>query len=532
MVSGITNSDNLPRVDVTINDFGLRIAPAAPGPKVTIIGSLKHTGGTLPVNEPLLIDNISVAMRNLRNDVDSSPSDLSLAVEEAIGAGATNVEIVITDTGQKTPFTGTEADLATYATSQYTKLETTYDKLLNHEVDVVFVAGVYADGFASAKGIDGVIQTGVTDHAASQNFTKQLADFCFQQTKETNSAFGVIGTTPITTVAKNLRWRENGSQAVTQYTGADGAFFNTPSITIVDEYVKYLTQETGDSTVFNACTGEAGASDVTGGYTGLAANLYAKWNTYLHGSVQGSDPPLPHSTYIDEFQALDTEDNLAVDTDGNKVDAGAYVSVVAGVSRAFGTEATRFANKMNAANTTYVNSNGAAAFAGALSVSAPHMGLTNRSLQSVGQVRAISSRQSRDLLRHRMVSLVQKAAGYVVASGITGAFNAGASSRSDFVRITTIRTVQAMAEVIRDAGESFIGKPISGPFLAALESAIDTDLQRALKRGAIRSYDFAITSTPDQQVLGEVSIDLSMVPAFELLTINTTVSLSKGEGLG
>ena len=48
-----------------------------------------------------------------------------------------------------------------------------------------------------------------------------------------------------------------------------------------------------------------------------------------------------------------------------------------------------------------------------------------------------------------------------------------------------------MGEIVRDAGEAFIGKPISGPFLAALESAIDTNLQRALKRGAIRSYDFA-----------------------------------------
>ena len=89
-----------------------------------------------------------------------------------------------------------------------------------------------------------------------------------------------------------------------------------------------------------------------------------------------------------------------------------------------------------------------------------------------------------------------------------------------------------MAEVVRLAGEAFIGKPISGPFLAALESSIDTSLQRAVASGAVQSYDFAIASTPDQQVLGEVTINLSMVPAFELVTINTTISLAKGEGLG
>ena len=58
MVSGITNSDSLPTVNVTINDFGLRIAPPNPGPKLTILGGFKDTGGLIPVNEPLLIDNI------------------------------------------------------------------------------------------------------------------------------------------------------------------------------------------------------------------------------------------------------------------------------------------------------------------------------------------------------------------------------------------------------------------------------------------------------------------------------------------
>ena len=105
MVANLGNSDNLPNVNVTINDFGLRIAPPAPGPKLTIIGGFKHAGGTIPLNEPLLIDNVGVAMRNLRND-DGTPSELTLAVEEAVAAGATNVEIVVTDNSRQTPFTG------------------------------------------------------------------------------------------------------------------------------------------------------------------------------------------------------------------------------------------------------------------------------------------------------------------------------------------------------------------------------------------------------------------------------------------
>jgi len=523
MVAGLSNTDNLPNVNVTINDFGLRIAPAAPGPKLTIIGGFKHTGGLIPLNEPLLIDNIGVAMRNLRNS-DGSPSDLTLAIEEAVAAGAVNVEVVVTDTSVFTPYSG---ELVNRASSIYAKLGATYSKLQHHDVDVVHVAGVYADGLATGSYTGKVGDTTSGD----ANFTKQLADFCYQQTKESNSAFGVIGTTPIGLVAKQLDWQEDAATKVSSFSGATGAWFMTPSLTIVDEYVKYLTEEAGDSTVFSGVSESDGYS---GSYPQVKAFLYPDWDTYLFGSVVNTtDVSAPHSTYIGEFQAKESDGTTsAVDGDGNSVDAGAYVSVVGGVSRAFGSEANKFATAKGATSLTYVNSNGSAAYAGLLSVTAPHLGVTNKNVPPVSQARVISAAQAKSLIRHRIVALIQKPSGYVVTSGITGAFNAGVNSRSDYVRVTTIRTTQAMAEIVREAGEAFIGKPISGPFLAALESSIDTNLQRALRRGAIRSYDFAIASTPDQQVLGEVTIDLSMVPAFELITINTTVSLAKGEGIG
>lgn len=516
MVSGITNSDSLPTVNVTINDFGLRIAPPNPGPKLTILGGFKDTGGLIPVNEPLLIDNISVAMRNLRND-DGSPSELTLAIEEALGAGATNIEVVVTDTSVATPFSGSVS--GAYATDLYSTLAATYSKLQHHEVDIVYVAGAYADGcFTGSNDATGGDLLGTTT-----SFVAQLGEFCYQLTKESNSAFGVIGTTPLGHVAKQLQWQDAGATAISVFDTTTGAWFMTPSLTLVDEYIKYLTQETGNLAVY---------SGVAESYRGAPFSSSA-WNDYLLGSVvNGTDAAAPHASYIARMRPLNTDSTVATDNDGNPVDGGAYVSVVGGLSRAFGTEAKKFAVAKGAGTVSYVNSNGAAAYAGMLTAVQPYIGVTNRSLPPLGQARTISGAQARTLLQHRIVALLQKAAGYVITSGITGAFNAGVNSRSDYTRVTTIRTTQAMGEIVRDAGEAFIGKPISGPFLAALESAIDTNLQRALKRGAIRSYDFAVSSTPDQQVLGEVTIDLSMVPAFELVTINTTISLAKGEGLG
>jgi hypothetical protein len=516
MVSGITNSDSLPTVNVTINDFGLRIAPPSPGPKLTIIGGFKDTGGLIPMNEPLLIDNIGVAMRSLRNS-DGSPSELTLAIEEAMGAGTNSIEVVVTDTSTATPFSG--AVSGTYATDLYNALATTYSKLQHHEVDIVYVAGAYADGCFTGN----ATSTGGDLLGSTTSFVAQLGEFCYQQTKESNSAFGVIGVTPIGHVAKQLEWKDASATAVSDFTSTAGAWFMTPSLTLVNEYVKYLTHETGDFATY---------SGVAESYRG-APFASSAWNDYLKGSaVNTTDPALPDNSYIDLMRPNNTDGTPATDNDGNKVDAGAYISVIGGVARAFGAEAKRFAVAKGAGTVSYVNSNGAAAYAGMLTTTPSYIGVTNRSLPPLAQARSISGAQAKTLLQHRIVALLQKTGGYVITSGITGAFNAGVNSRSDYTRVTTIRTTQAMAEVVRDAGEAFIGKPISGPFLAALESAIDTNLQRALKRGAVRSYDFAISSTPDQQVLGEVTIDLSMVPAFELVTINTTISLAKGEGLG
>jgi len=516
MVSGITNSDSLPTVNVTINDFGLRIAPPNPGPKLTIIGGFKDTGGLIPLNEPLLIDNIGVAMRNLRND-DGSPSELTLAIEEAIGAGATNIEVVVTDTSTATPFSG--AVSGTYATELYNTLATTYSKLQHHEVDIVYVAGAYADGCFTGN----ATSTGGDLLGTDKSFVAQLGEFCYQLTKESNSAFGVIGTTPLGQVAKQLGWKDGAAVKVDVFDTVTGAWFMTPSLTLVDEYVKYLTHETGDLATY---------SGVAASYAGEPFTS-STWNKYLHGSIINPlDASTPHTDYISKMQPSNTDTTVAIDGDGNAIDAGAYVSVVGGLARAFGTEAKKFAVGKSAGTVSYVNSNGAASYAGMLTAVQPHIGVTNRPLAGLGQTRTISGAQAKTLLQHRIVALLQKAAGYVITSGITGAFNAGINSRSDYTRVTTMRTTQAMGEIVRDAGEAFIGKPISGPFLAALEGAIDTNLQRALKRGAIKSYDFAISSTPDQQVLGEVTIDLSMVPAFELVTINTTISLAKGEGIG
>ena len=60
-----------------------------------------------------------------------------------------------------------------------------------------------------------------------------------------------------------------------------------------------------------------------------------------------------------------------------------------------------------------------------------------------------------------------------------------------------------------------------------MAAEIDKALRQMKASRAITGYKFFITATPDQQVLGEAQVDLTIVPAFELIKITVNVSLTK-----
>ena len=60
-----------------------------------------------------------------------------------------------------------------------------------------------------------------------------------------------------------------------------------------------------------------------------------------------------------------------------------------------------------------------------------------------------------------------------------------------------------------------------------MSAEIDKMLSKMKGAGALNDYQFYVSATPDEQVLGEVSIDMTLVPAFETVKINLTVSLAK-----
>lgn len=472
----------LPGIAAVIADGRLRISPELSGTKLTILGTTTATGLTL--FEPYSVTNGKLAIAAL-NHVGGDPSELSLAVEEAILAGAQNIEIVKIAT--------TSGELPSYTpNTRWDALKEAYDALRAHPIDVIHPVGAYID------------ETGLTgddeDSAPRDNFAKQLADFCYRATVEdANSCIGVIGTKPINYVAKAETW--TGA-----YSATGDLLFQVPSRDHLNEWVYHLVGD--DST--------------------LAENDHSTEPLTSSGFLAGSEEAstgIVSSSY--DFWARNDTEVIATDNFGTKIDGGGYISVVAGACRRAGPSVTKLAAKYGKTSFVTMNTNAAAAYAGFITTLESMDGTTNKTIPGIQRARELTRSQAIDLLDHRFVTFLTRPRGYVVIKGVTGAYNASDFTRSDFVMLSTIRITHACLDIVARAAEPFIGLPNNEVHRNAMNSAIDTKLNSYQKQGGIQRYSFRIESTPDMQVLGKAHIYLTIVPAFELTNVTVYISLAK-----
>lgn len=532
-------TNNLPGVNVTLNDYGLRLAPPDAGPKVTLIGLASNPA--LPVNEPLQIVNSESAIDALffasHGGVFTGgagqkwPSDLSLGVEEAFAAGATNVEVMITArvTGANTHYVSGYS-----AASGYLDLSGTYEALLNTSVDVVALCGFYMD--------EPDVTGGSIGAGESYNYGKQLADFCFQATSNANSAIGVIGMMPVLRREAQVKFSstENNSALAVRpedgiFGGYTGAFrtqdwkFDTPSLSSVTNWVKWLDL----TKLVHFMTGvvPSGTTIAGGGglsYTGQPYTNSLLYSYLLGSELNGTSVDTVNSTYIANWQARDEDRALSIDSKGNKIDAGQYINVVASPLRAFSSQAKRLASywTKNVASNSY-NTDGAAAYAGRITSLLPHYGMTNKVVPGVGPARDLGRKLADRLLGRRLVCFLIRDPGFVVARGITGAANAGRYAKSDYTSLTVVRIVHAIVDSVRGVSEKYIGDTATPQTRNAMDQEIRSNLSNFKEQGAILDFEFSITATPDQNALGEADVNMTIVPAGELVKLNLTVNLTK-----
>jgi hypothetical protein len=520
---------NLPGVQVMLNDLGLQVTAPPAGPKVTIFGACGNTG--IPLREPLTVTSLpkaTAAFYTFNDPGVKYPSELALAIDEAARAGGKNIEVVCI----KNDLSGHSSNKA-YLTgdARYVDLTTAYAAMEDKQFSVVVPVNAHLDSVAT---------TG--------QYGPQLANFCFQVTTEVDSAaIGVIGTMPVIQWAHTYEGYASGASdgnasagLVTASVAISGEvvgisddapladyFFGLPSSALVDEWVKYAGQD--DSPTI---------TDTYTGNTGAPRTFPGGFKNYLHGSDDEDGNFYPtndanaatavNSAYWSDWHAQDLDGNVVYDKQGNRADGGARISVVAAPLRTASPLTKKLAAGVSGSmSNTHHATDGAAAYAGRITALSPQSAPTNKQIGNLTPQRTLSAKQANTIAARRLVTFHKRSTGFVVSSAMTGAHNVSRYVRSDFVRLSTVRIVDSAISVVRSIGDHYIGEPNTAAMRNAMAAEIDKIFVAMKQAGAMNDYQFFITASPDDQVLGQCFVELTLVPAFELIKINVSVSLAK-----
>jgi hypothetical protein len=309
------------------------------------------------------------------------------------------------------------------------------------------------------------------------NFAYQLADFCYRQSQDNQEMFGVVGVLP------PISW---SLKDVSNWIG------RLPT---------YTEDSAGNAVVDANGTGLLGNKWMAGrksvGGTGLPGHTVSSIDGLAYGGFIATDNGWP-----DGAELTDRNDRL--------VDIGKYLSVV-------GAQAV-LSNP--AVSTAYVASS-ASTYAGFVSTLPASSAPTNKLQPGVRLPFRVGVAKLDTLAGLGYVMLQEKPKGIVVADAPTAT-----RPDSDYRRLTTFKIVKATIDGIRAAAEPFLGEGITGTRLAGLETAIQQVLVRLQKGGFLQRFDVLVTSTPQQQVLGQADVELVLVPAFELRQITIHVGLA------
>ena len=299
------------------------------------------------------------------------------------------------------------------------------------------------------------------------NFAYQLGNFCFSLSVNDNECTGVIGTRgPKSFSAKDIsQWI--GEEPVIDADGqisADG------------------TGLLGDKFVAGTLTREKGFFATYSGYLPTSANFEA-------------------------------DADIIKDRNGHKVDIGKYFSLPAMYLTFFNpVDQTGFGYQASMA-TLY------AGFYSALpSNSAP----TNKEVTGVRSPFRVSKVKLNSLAKYKYIAIKQKESKLRISDAPTAA-----RDDSDFTRLTTVRIVSDVIDAVRAVAEPYIGEPNTALSRVSLETGITRELSLLQEAGVIQRFEARVSATTAQEIQGDATVELTIVPAFELRKITIITSLAK-----
>lgn len=306
------------------------------------------------------------------------------------------------------------------------------------------------------------------------NFGYQLARFCYDVSGENNSCIGTIGVKP--PLSFSLK-------DVSAWVGLP------PVVSAAGVITTNGTGLMGSKFAFGRVTTGAGATKIPG----LVINGV---DGAQYGGMIACD-----TIWLDGVQQKDANNSL--------IDLGKYISLVS-------------AQPILASpvSSSYV-STGAPIYAGMISALPADSAPTNKIINNVGLPYRLSQAKV-DALSQRFVHFWDKPKGIVVADAPSGA-----RPDSDYKRLSTVRIVKATVDAVRAVADPFLGESLNGARMAALDTAVNNILAKLKQAGLLTGATKVITATPDQRINGQATIELKLIPAFELRQITVTISLAR-----
>lgn len=353
----------------------------------------------------------------------------------------------------------------------YDAYSSAYAVLMNHPVDHIVPAGV---------GIDTPVGTGVGGE--ERNFAYQAANFCYASTVNNNSALGFIGLAGL---------------PVSTPTG------EAPTLSGMEDWV--AAAETYDTSAYGGGSAFAGYDGVTDADNDGIPDNYRFW--------AAADGKMPSAGV----------GGAVKDALGNPVDIGAYLSVLA--MHVY--SVSDIGALLNPEHKWYYH-NGAATYAGFVTTLPAQRAPTNLALPGTRPSRNLSLSQSGRLATQRFVALVTKSDGVKIGHAVTGAYNISDYYRSDYVRLSTVRTVHEVIDRVRKTAEPFLGNANNYMNRLALETELQKQIGDLEDEGTLNpGTEMSIISTPTMQILGQLLLDFKLDVPLEIRDITIRSGLAR-----
>jgi hypothetical protein len=169
--------------------------------------------------------------------------------------------------------------------------------------------------------------------------------------------------------------------------------------------------------------------------------------------------------------------------------------------------------------------NGATTFAASLSRMASYVSPVNKTVFNITRLRYNPTRTQ--LSNNSGTGVVDRGVNAIIlnfnkvpvyAEGLTFA-----PAVSDYVRVSTSRIVNEATLVVRQVCQKFIGEPSTMQVRNSMETAITSGLRGMQQLGALLDSDFTVSYIPSEN---KALIDLVLTPAFELKTIEVSISVN------